>query len=154
MKVEVAKVGFSAAHFLIGHERCEHIHGHNWVVGVSVSGEVDEKGMIIDFDILGKILSEVCAKYDHKLLLPGRSPYLALRSNGKSLSLRLGERVYVFPEQDVLILPVENATAEELARLILSEISAKLSEFKNVSEVEVWVEESPGKRAVAVEPLR
>ncbi|MEM2796511.1 MAG: 6-pyruvoyl tetrahydropterin synthase family protein, partial [Candidatus Hadarchaeales archaeon] len=102
MKIEVTKVGFSAAHFLIGHERCEHVHGHNWTVGVSVSGETDKKGMVIDFDLLKKILSEICAKYDHKLLLPGRSSHVTLESDGKSLALKSGGRMYIFPEQDVL----------------------------------------------------
>jgi len=154
MKVEVSGIRFSAAHFLIGLGKCERVHGHNWVVGVSVAGDLNERGMIIDFDVLHKILSEVCAKYDHKTLLPGKSQHLSLKLHEGSWLLESGERKYTFPERDVLVLPVENVTAEVLAQLILAEVAEELRTFPNISEVEVWVEESPGKRARACKSLR
>lgn len=147
--MEVSLPGFSAAHFIAGHEKCDRLHGHNWSVRVAVSGDPDERGIVIDFDELEEILSEVCREFDHRVLLPGKNRQISLEVRGGSCFLSLGERTYQFPAQDVVILPVENVTAEELARLVLEKIASRLRPFKNVTGVEVWVEESPGKRASA-----
>jgi 6-pyruvoyltetrahydropterin/6-carboxytetrahydropterin synthase len=149
MRVEVSLPGFSAAHFLLGHEKCDHVHGHNWLVGAAVEGRPNEMGMVVDFEELESILSEACRDFDHRILLPGKNREILLEIGAKSCSLKFGERIYTFPAQDVVVLPVENVTAEELARLLLEKVLQRLRSLPNITEVEVWVEESPGKRAIA-----
>jgi len=58
---------FSAAHALAGYDGdCEHLHGHNWVVLLTVSGEkLDEIGILIDFRELKKLLRACLAEFDH-----------------------------------------------------------------------------------------
>ena len=59
---------FSAAHHLLNYDgECEHQHGHNWKVEVFAQGEnLDKSGILIDFKILKKEVSEVLALLDHK----------------------------------------------------------------------------------------
>lgn len=59
---------FDAAHHLTKyHGKCEHVHGHTYRLQVTVEGEVQENGLVIDFVILKKIVKDkVLAKYDHR----------------------------------------------------------------------------------------
>ena len=61
---------FAAAHQLtmVG-EKCENMHGHNWKVEVYVTGEkLDEGGVLVDFGVIKKHVSEIMTKLDHKYL--------------------------------------------------------------------------------------
>lgn len=61
---------FAAAHNLMHYEGdCEHLHGHNWKVEVTVCAqELDQAGLGIDFKILKARTKEVLAQLDHKYL--------------------------------------------------------------------------------------
>jgi 6-pyruvoyltetrahydropterin/6-carboxytetrahydropterin synthase len=64
------KKSFSAAHLLkeIG-GKCEDLHGHNFVVEVSVaSQELNQDGLLIDFRLLKKWTDEIIQKLDHQYL--------------------------------------------------------------------------------------
>lgn len=61
---------FSAAHQLkmIG-SKCENMHGHNWKVEVYVTGEkLDKAGVLVDFGVIKKQVSEIISMLDHKYL--------------------------------------------------------------------------------------
>ena len=62
--------GFSAAHRLRGYEgACEHLHGHNYRVAVTVRGEeLDASGMVADFRVLRGALDRVLDRLDHTCL--------------------------------------------------------------------------------------
>ena len=59
---------FDSAHFLTKyHGKCEHLHGHTYKLRVTVEGEVQENGLVIDFAILKKIVNEkIIDKFDHR----------------------------------------------------------------------------------------
>lgn len=61
---------FSSAHFLRGYKgKCETLHGHNYLVECTIEGkEVDGSGMLMDFNNLKNLLSEVLNELDHKTL--------------------------------------------------------------------------------------
>jgi len=61
---------FSAAHCLRNYDGpCENLHGHNWLVRVTVkSGELDKSGLGIDFKALRRKLDDILDDYDHKNL--------------------------------------------------------------------------------------
>ncbi len=64
------KKTFSAAHRIsdIG-GKCEALHGHNFLVEVSVTAEsLNEEGLLIDFRILKRWTEEVLDQLDHKFL--------------------------------------------------------------------------------------
>jgi 6-pyruvoyltetrahydropterin/6-carboxytetrahydropterin synthase len=61
---------FCAGHRVMGHEnKCANLHGHNYVVTVTVAGKLDKVGRVIDFGavkaICGKWLEE---NWDHAFL--------------------------------------------------------------------------------------
>ncbi len=62
--------GFSAAHLLREYKgKCEHLHGHNYKVYVTVQAEsVGPGGMIIDFGDLKRITAGVLEPLDHAFL--------------------------------------------------------------------------------------
>lgn len=61
---------FDAAHRIANHPKCGNIHGHRYAVEVTVTGERDERGLIMDFaDIdaaLGKWIND---NLDHAFLV-------------------------------------------------------------------------------------
>jgi 6-pyruvoyltetrahydropterin/6-carboxytetrahydropterin synthase len=64
------KQSFSAAHMLneIG-GRCEKLHGHNFVVEISICSNVlSVEGILIDFRILKQWADEILKEFDHKYL--------------------------------------------------------------------------------------
>jgi len=147
MLIEFTKgLGFSAAHFIIGHKKCEHLHGHNWRVGVTVEGEPDERGLVVDFFDLESFLKSLCDSYDHRLLLPENNRSLKRLLEGESTRISVHGREFEFPSEDVVWLPVVNTTVEELARVVADEVVRNLS-YPNVRRITVWVEESPGQSA-------
>lgn len=68
-KVKV-KAHFSAAHKLRDyHGKCENLHGHNWLVEVSVSSErLNKTGFVVDFKDLKSALANVLNLLDHGYL--------------------------------------------------------------------------------------
>jgi 6-pyruvoyltetrahydropterin/6-carboxytetrahydropterin synthase len=64
------KASFSAAHNLKNYKgKCEHLHGHNWLVESVYRYEtLDKSGMAIDFRIAKKQLKDVTEKLDHSYL--------------------------------------------------------------------------------------
>jgi 6-pyruvoyltetrahydropterin/6-carboxytetrahydropterin synthase len=61
---------FAAAHQLtmVG-TKCENMHGHNWKVEVYVTGEkLDQAGVLVDFGVIKKHVSDIMNKLDHKYL--------------------------------------------------------------------------------------
>ena len=147
MLIEFTKgLGFSAAHFIIGHKKCEHLHGHNWRVGVTVEGEPDERGLVVDFFELERFLKSLCDSYDHRLLLPTNNRSLKRLLEGESTRISVHGREFEFPSEDVVWLSVVNTTVEELARVVADEVVKNLP-YPNVRRITVWVEESPGQSA-------
>lgn len=61
---------FAGAHYLRNYQgKCERLHGHNWVVYLTVKGsQLDGCGMLVDFGILKDALDQVLAELDHQCL--------------------------------------------------------------------------------------
>jgi 6-pyruvoyltetrahydropterin/6-carboxytetrahydropterin synthase len=50
--------------------KCRNLHGHNAILLVTVSGELDELGMVVDFNKLSLIFKDyIEPKFDHKMIL-------------------------------------------------------------------------------------
>lgn len=62
---------FEAAHYLPrvpeGH-KCKRMHGHNYELEITVSGEVESDGFIIDFWDLDKVVQPLIDMVDHRTL--------------------------------------------------------------------------------------
>ncbi len=61
---------FEAAHFLPWHPgRCRNLHGHSYRLEVSVAGDLDPNGIVIDFaDLAAVVRREVIERFDHTYL--------------------------------------------------------------------------------------
>lgn len=153
-KVSVSKdyLVFSSAHFITfrGH-LCEPLHGHNYRLGVSVEGGVDdETAFLVDFSILKKLARTLVDEIDHKVLLPLNNPKLAFTEKGDSLAVAYFEHpTYVFPRGDCALMPIQNTTAEMIAEYFAGRIRTDLETMgvRNLSALEVEVEESFGQSA-------
>lgn len=65
------KFEFPAGHHLPNHEgSCKRFHGHNYLLEVTISGEIKEegpeKGMIMDFGKLKQVVLEYISQFDHQ----------------------------------------------------------------------------------------
>ncbi len=114
------KTQFSSAHYLRNYPgNCEHLHGHNWDVTVTVRSErLNDIDIVMDFRDLKKIVGEIMKELDHK---------------------NLNE----LPE-----FSLQNPSSERLAEYIYKRLSAKLSGFEGVSPDSVEVRETPSSGVV------
>jgi len=64
------KSNFSSAHNLRNYKgKCEHLHGHNWVVEAIFSYQsLDKDGMAVDFRQAKSILKKILSGLDHSYL--------------------------------------------------------------------------------------
>lgn len=106
---------FSAAHALRGYPGdCARLHGHNWIVRVSVRcSELDETGMGIDFRTVNEGVREVLQGMDH---------------------CNINE---IRPFNEI------NPTAENIARYLYRELGRRIN-TETVGVSKVRVSETPG----------
>ena len=82
---------FEAAHALWNYDGpCSSIHGHSYVLYVSVAGTpcddpADPKyGMVMDFTALKKLVNgQIIDEFDHALMINAASPHMEMVGNGK-----------------------------------------------------------------------
>jgi len=102
---------FAAAHSLRDYPGdCANMHGHNWLLEISVASEVlNESGMVIDFRTIKSITKTVVNRLDHKYI------------------------------NDVVPFDKLNPTAENLAKYLFDEIDLLITDENiNMSKVVVW----------------
>jgi 6-pyruvoyltetrahydropterin/6-carboxytetrahydropterin synthase len=145
---------FSAAHFItFNGDICERLHGHNWRVAVEVAGPLDENRYVFDFIALRDATQQVVNQLDHRVLLPTSHPLIHVRSDDHEVEARFAERRWLFPREDCILLPVDNTTAEEIARWIGIQLiehweqSNPLS-LSRLGSLQVEVEENFGQWAI------
>jgi len=149
VKVEKGNLNFSAAHFITFGGKCERLHGHNYAVSVILEGNLTEDCYVFDFVELKKTIRRICDRLDHHFLLPTQSQHLEIKETDGEWEIRFENRRYVFPADDVLVLPVDSITAERLAKYICGQFMESVNEQERLSltSIAVGVEEAPGQTA-------
>ena len=148
VKVQKSGSEFSAAHFLADMGKCERMHGHNYHVSVRAGGPQDARGVVMDFNLLAPAIARVCARLDHMVLLAGNSPRMKIGEKDGAWEIRFGQKLYLLPKEDCVMLPLESTTAENLASHILDELLAELGEAAGrLSWMELGVGEGGGQMA-------
>lgn len=143
---------FASAHFITfaGH-RCEPLHGHNYRVGVTLEGALDEQSWyVVDFSELKRVMRALCDEIDHKVLLPRHNPKLdVVESNGSVTVAYEGKPKYVFPAEDCVLLEIPNTTVEMLAQHLAARVRDAMSELgvRTLTAIELEVEENFGQSA-------
>lgn len=104
------RTSFAAAHRLREYEgNCEKLHGHNWLVEVTVeSGTLDSRGMAIDFRVMKAGLAELLSGLDHRYL------------------------------NDIPPFDAVNPSSEHIARYIYEKMEGKIPAPARVARVTVW----------------
>ena len=151
--IDLAKQAFkfSAAHFLIFPDgTCERLHGHNYRVFTEVDAGITEYGLVIDFKKIKPIVKHLVDEFDEHLLLPGEHPELmAVERDDGITEIHYLDRYYAAPTEDVIVLPINNTSSENLACFLGRRLMDELQQqFPSVSldRVLVAVEETSGQR--------
>ena len=143
---------FSAAHFITFNGNvCERLHGHNWRLDVTVAGALDENFYVFDFIALRDACLKIVSELDHQVLLPQQHQEIkvATSDDGREVTARFEDRRWVFPVEDCCILPIENTTAELIARWIGHRLirDCQMQSRTELQELRVGVEENFGQWA-------
>ena len=124
MRIELTRqIKFCAGHRLMNHGgKCENLHGHNYVVDITVTGEqTDDVGRVVDFSVIKKLFKGwIDENWDHGFLLS--------REDAESIKAvkGLNSRIYLMPF---------NPTAENMALYLMAEIGPRL--LQQVSDYEL-----------------
>jgi 6-pyruvoyltetrahydropterin/6-carboxytetrahydropterin synthase len=151
-KVRVTKdhLVFCCGHFISYEgDKCERLHGHNYRATVEIEGDLNEDSYVFDFIALKHRTKAIADELDHHMLLPTRNPVVQLEERLGSIRVRYKDREWVFPRDDCVLLPIENTTAELLARYIAERLRDDLFQQHNYVPpvLRVEVEENIGQSA-------
>ncbi len=110
MFIVTIKEKFSSAHFLREYKgKCENLHGHNYLVEISIlSEQLNNDEMVIDFTELKILLKEIINELDHRLI------------------------------NEIEFFKIRNPTSENIAYYIYCEIKKKLDSKLKIGKVRVW----------------
>jgi len=150
VRVSKEQLGFCSGHFITyGGSHCERLHGHNYRVAVEISGTLDENRYVFDFIALKRLTREICEELDHRMMLPTLSPSIRVDVRDGQVDVHYATRRWSFPLDDCVLLPLENTTAELLARYIAGRLKEALDKQHHYRPValSVEVEESYGQSA-------
>lgn len=153
IKVYKQYFNFASSHFLIFKDGTrEPLHGHNYRVQMKGEACQLDSDMVFDFLDIKPIVREVCDSLDHKLLLPELNKDLRIENfEEHHYKITPPDGVYfLIPKQDVLVLPIENTSAERLAIYLAGRVHELVRERFNFSfpRLEIEVEETPGQSAL------
>ncbi len=138
---------FSAAHFItFAGDICECLHGHNYGVRAEVVGPLDENQYVIDFIAFRDSLADIIRRLDHHVLLPTQHPLIKVVAGDKEVTTTFGDKRWIFPLEDCMLLPIVNTTAEKIAWWIAHELRTALRPKigDQLHSLEVSVDENHG----------
>jgi 6-pyruvoyltetrahydropterin/6-carboxytetrahydropterin synthase len=141
---------FSAAHFItFNGNQCERIHGHNYRVEVEVRGPLDENHYVFDFIALRDAAAKIALSLDHHVILPTESQLIRVSKGNRETTVVFEDKRWVFPNEDCVLLPMPNTTAELLGKWFADRLLDELKAKGGVTplELRVSIEENFGQWA-------
>ena len=139
---------FSSAHLIPYHNKCGRLHGHTYAVHIEIEGKTGSEGIVLDFGLIKGALRRTLKKLDHRLIIPAKNKTLTMSNNHDGhLSVTIGSKHYVIPEDDVVLLDIESSTAEHLSLYILSQLKKALHLDENIERISVGLDEGIGQGA-------
>ncbi len=152
ISIEKDYLKFSAAHFLIFPDgTAERLHGHNYKVFVEVQTGLDAHGLVVNFKAIKPMVRRLCDELDEHLLIPGQHPVLRAVVVGTQMEIRYRERCYTLPADEVIVLPIGNTSAENLATWFARQLRERMRAawpHLQIQMLSVGVEETPGQRGI------
>ena len=116
------EIDFCYGHRLLNYDgKCKYLHGHNGRAVITIeSPQLDDRGMVIDFSDLKRLVSNwIDENLDHRMILRRDDPAVAMLET-------LGEPMYLVDA---------NPTAENIAKLIFD---YALSQDVPIVECRLW----------------
>lgn len=152
IEIDKEYLKFSAAHFLIFPDgTAERLHGHNYHVRTEIEARLSEHGLVMDFQHIKPLIRKLVDALDEHWLLPGEHPDLSVESDGDHVNVRWKTREYRAPAEDVIVLPINNTSAENLSgylgRQLLEELRREYPDVL-VARISMKVQETAGQRGV------
>jgi 6-pyruvoyltetrahydropterin/6-carboxytetrahydropterin synthase len=153
IRIDKDYLKFSAAHFLIFPDgTAERLHGHNYKVFVDIGSQLDACGLVLNFKEVKPLIKKLLDELDEHWIVPGKHPVLRVTERADGVvEVRYQERYYAAPKQDVLVLPIGNTSAENLAGFLGRELLARIATAfpkVRVTDFTLGVEETRGQRGV------
>jgi 6-pyruvoyltetrahydropterin/6-carboxytetrahydropterin synthase len=153
IKVHKDYLKFSAAHFLIFPDgTAERLHGHNYKIYVELHAGLDEHGLVLNFQDIKPCIRGLADELDEHVLLPGEHPGLQIKdADGSQIEVRYQDRFYSLPADEVIVLPISNSSAENLAGYLarrLIEVLRRDFSSAPLQKLILGVEETPGQQGV------
>ncbi len=149
MRLEIngwsSKITFSASHIIPGHEKCGRLHGHDYAINAKIEGDIGSNGVIMDFISVKEFLRGIASELDHRVMIPGRDKRVEVTKDKVKYNLK--DKEFLFPKSDCIMLDIEVASAETLANFVLQRMLDKVKFPKNVSRIEIGVDEGRGQGA-------
>jgi 6-pyruvoyltetrahydropterin/6-carboxytetrahydropterin synthase len=145
----MAKLRFSACHFIPNHPKCGCLHGHTYAVSVKIEGD-QEGEFIIDFETVKGIVNRICDRLDHRVLIAENDPRLMITKNDSvSIEIIESKKKYVLPFEDIMFLPTKSVSAEDLCKYFSLNLANALELYKadNITKIHVRVDEGIGQGA-------
>lgn len=144
---------FSCAHFLIFPDGSkERLHGHNYRVRVEIVGDLTDRGLVIDFIEAKPVVRELCDELDEHWIVPAEHPELKVeRRDDGHTEVVYREARYLAPSDEVIVLPINNSSAENLATWFGGELLSRLEDRFGITQVRslrVAVSETDGQAGV------
>lgn len=141
---------FCCGHFITyDQSECERLHGHNYRAAVEIEGPLDENWYVFDFVALKNRTKEVVDELDHHMLLATENPRIRVEAVGANVVARFAGKEWSFPREDCVLLPIQNTTAELLAKWIAGRLLEELKRQHHLTPavLRVEVEETVGQSA-------
>lgn len=108
---------FCCGHFIsYDGDQCEKLHGHNYRAAVELTGPLDENSYLFDFVTLKKYMRALTDELDHHVLIATENRHIRVEATDESVRAVYRHKEWVFPREDVVLMPIENTTAELIAR--------------------------------------
>jgi 6-pyruvoyltetrahydropterin/6-carboxytetrahydropterin synthase len=130
---------FSCGHFtLLSGSRRELLHGHDYFI----SFELDYPSQkFIDYNIFKNEIKILCQMLDEKVIIPSKSKHLKIKKKEKNIEITFNNDFFSLPSKDILLLPIENSTLEELSHYIFSTLAkSKCYQVNKVRRLKIIVE--------------
>ncbi len=143
---------FSSAHMTVFPDGTkEALHGHNYSTEVSLDLKDISLKNLISFSYFKKAIREICDEWDEKVLLPANCPFLEfILQTEVEVEFLLCKKRYVLPREEVVLLPLDNITAETLSKEFGLRLLQKFSQpilAEALLGIRVRIDESPGQGA-------
>lgn len=150
---------FAAGHFAsYDGGKVEPLHGHNYRLGVTLEGPIEENAYVFNFVTLKRIMKRLVDELDHRMLLARTNALIEIAPEPDGgVIVRTQGRWYRFPQEDVVILDLPNTTVEMIAQHLCARLHQELAardDAAHLTAIEIALEESFGQTAFYREILR